>query len=175
MADYDVAAEQVHNIAERMRSIMDMSDALKRLGSIDQAIKERDAAYANAIAAHDAKVAEITEMEVESTNLQKKLAADVAAAKAEVQTVLADAKMAADAIRFAAMADAKKTMDSARSDAMRVAESSDAMLMNARDNLAEVQREISAAIVARDAASDEYDAIKEKTDILRRAAQDILK
>lgn len=105
MTDYTMAADALKRMAVQYKNIVSVAEALEKLGSVENAAKEADAALAKARKDRDAFTAK-TEAEMTTAK------GELALAQAAADKVMAEAKQEAAEIKEKAKAAAEKKAES---------------------------------------------------------------
>lgn len=174
MADLLQAAESVRRWVEKQRDIIALGDALKEIGSIDQARSESQAALDKVNAEHTAKVAELAAVKTELPSVIAARAKEVEAHKATLQGLTDAANKNAEGIVDRAKKMAADTISAANAEAARVQKAHGetmtglaAELMAKRGELADVQRQIAIA-------RNEHDTLQANIAAMRKAARAVV-
>ena len=171
MASLDASAEAVAAIAERLRGLIDLADALKGMASVEQTIREREADLVNATA----RLAEMNQRIADTqNNLNAAEAAHgtrIAATNEAVNVMLADAKVKADGIFKDARHSASMMVETAKNDVAGLRNTHENVMAAAAQRLDELHSEIVDAEVNLKATTEAYEELSQKMINLRNTAK----
>lgn len=152
MAQIDAAADALVNYAETLRPLFDVAEALKGLGSLEQAISERKTALASAAAQHDDLKTQLNAANDELNAMREAKSEEMKAADERIQAMLAEATTQADSMTTSAQKLADELVANARDEVTRVQIVNDAAVTYARAELAKVNEQLAEAVATRDQA-----------------------
>ncbi len=174
MANLDAGLETLRTFVDRFRPVIAAVDALQGVTSIDQAIRERKKAAADAMTKRDALIAQVDAASRELETLRSAQGEEKNAQADAAKTLMEDAQKRADDIIAKANQLAASILDEARSGASAVDIRSADLSTKAKDDLATLQAEAREAEQTRDNAMAEYRDIQAKIDAMRESAKSVL-
>jgi chromosome segregation ATPase len=181
MSNLTDAADVALQLGDRLQAFVTVANALKTLGSIDTATAERKQGLIDAVAAHQAMLAQITVAQADLDTVEATNAANIQDAKNKIADLQAEAEKEADDVRAKAAQDAATMLANAQEEhniAMasykeRIAAAS-AQLVNANSALAQAQSDRAAAQTDLAALQTQRDDIAKQIDDLKAAARNVL-
>lgn len=120
MSDYSEAAGHVQSLAEKFRGILDLADALKGLGSVDQAIEESKAALKQAQAAKNDALQELKKVQDAIKGVNDKQRDEKIVYDKYLVDVKEQALIEAQKIKDSAKASAESTIKAAQDEVLRI-------------------------------------------------------
>lgn len=174
MSKIDDAADQVLGLADRFRGILEVAEVIKSIGSLDQAVTERQAGLAEITQQHDAAKAELITAQAEVAALRKTQADQAARHQKDCEALYEKAAAhAADVIRQA-KDDAMESKAGFEAAMRSVQQAHDEAMTEKKAELADLQSNIDAANKELAALTVTRDATAQQIAALRAKAQSVL-
>lgn len=171
MGKLDTAADALVAYVETLRPLTDVADALKGLGSVENAIKERQTALASATTQHEDLKLQVNIENDALKVLRDTKAKEAADADARIQAMTEEATNEAHNIIIAARSVGDATLIEAQARATKVQEDSDKAMLLAREELVKVQEQLAEATATRDQAILDTADAAVKMEEMRTTAQ----
>ena len=173
MAKLDDAADAVIGLADKFRGILDLADELKKLGSVEQAIAERNAALTAASAQHDDIKSQIADSVSSLNEVRASGARDVAQASATATSVMADAKAGAERVLQEAHAGAAAMVTAARAEIDNLRSEHNRFMIGATQERDALNSQIAEGNTALNAQNAALAALQTQIAALKQTAQQI--
>lgn len=174
MGKLDAAADNLRAAAEQFRPLIEVADALKDMGSLEQAMKERQDGLQTATAIHEDLKAQTVITNDNLKELRATYASEVIAHQAAAQEMEDEAQKQALAIVEAAKVDAERVRTDAAEQAAAVQQASDDALKLATAKLDLINTQVSEAENALVTATAALDDTSAQIATLRQLAQKIV-
>lgn len=175
------AADVALQAGEKLQAFIMVAEALKSLGSIEDATEERKKALVVAINAHEDMLVQVDTAKADLAAAQTQHAQDLEACQAKIVEMLAAAEVDADGIRAKGRQDADSIVSTANKDAETAVANAESKVTGLTERASALQ---ALAIVAqgarddavaqRDAALAELATAQTNTDNLKQAAKSVL-
>lgn len=174
MSKIDDAADQVLGLADRFRGILEVADVIKSIGSLDQAVTERQAALEAVTEQHEAAKAELATTGTELYALRATQADELAQHKKDCDALSVTATEEAANIRSQARTIADTLVESTQLDMASRIRATDAVIAEKQSELSDLQSKIDDATKALADITATHEATSQRVDALRAAAKSVL-
>lgn len=174
MSKLNDAADQVIGLADRFRGILELAEAVKGLGSVDQAIVERTAAIEILAASYKQAKDALGSTQASLDTLQQTQADALARHKQDCDAITASARENASDILLQARSEAAAITEQARADSEAAQATHDSLITEKKAELADLQSKIEAATRQLTNITATRDETVQQIEALRAAAKAVL-
>lgn len=171
MGKLDAAADGLVAMAQTFQPLQDVADALKGLGSLEQAIIERKIALDGAVAQHEDMKAKVVTANGDLKRIQGQIDDEIKAAEMRIKATNDEAVAQATSIVDSATQLSEAMVVEAKDQVKTLKDASDAGLAEARDILAKLQTAAAEATATRDQAIQQTADMAVQMDVMRQTAQ----
>lgn len=174
MAQLDAAADSLIAFAAKFRPVLDVADALKSLGSVENAIVERKAGLERATADHEAALAKVEAAKADLANIAQTKESEMSAHVTMLAAMAEKAKSEAEAIVNKAKADAAALISDAQAHVCTIEDNHATIMASANAELTSTKQSLSEAQSALAAVNAEHDTVSQRIAALKAAAASVL-
>ena len=168
------AADALIQWAERNKAILDAADALKSIGSLEQAHAEATALHAAAVSKLDEANAQLTVAQQQLVDTHTAISTAAADASSKAAGIIGAAHREAEDIIQRAQADAADLRTVAQRDAQAASDAANGELDLITGKIGDARVELEAKIAANADADKVKEEIEAKVEALKKAAQSVL-
>lgn len=167
------AADRLLAMAEQQQALVDVANAVREIGRLDQAIQERRDGYAKATQEHEAKLAEVENATAKLSALNAGHEAAITAHEASIAQSADVARNEAESIVRKAQAEAAEMIEIAKRDVASIQDGDKDRHVAAEQELAELRDEAASVQADIDAKRAEHAQLTEEIAGLRLHAKKI--
>lgn len=174
MSKISESADALLQYAEKHRSILDVANELKKIGSIENATEERQKALTEATSAHEAKKAALADAQQRLAATDETIKGTLDAAQTQAEAIIAASRAEAERLTGMATQAAKDVAEAATAQVGRIKSDHEMAMHGTLIELTRLRQDVTDAELRLRDINAEYDSVAEKIATMKAAAQKAL-